>query len=143
MRVWKQSVLGYIGGMVYVGMELLWRGWSHGSMFVVGGICFLLIGSIETVFPNMPLVIQSIFGGLLVTTMELLSGLFLNVLLDMHVWDYSSLPMNFMGQVCLSYYFLWIFVSFLAIWADKLLRLSLFREKVFFIRKKRSFPHTV
>ena len=134
MRVWKQSVLGYIGGMVYVGMELLWRGWSHGSMFVVGGICFLL---------NMPLVIQSIFGACIVTMMELLSGLFLNVLLDLHVWDYSSLPMNFMGQVCLSYYFLWIFVSFLAIWADKLLRLSLFREKFFFIRKKRSFPHTV
>lgn len=143
MRVWKQSVLGYIGGMVYVGMELLWRGWSHGSMFVVGGICFLLIGSIETVFPNMPLVIQSIFGGCIVTMMELLSGLFLNVFLHLHVWDYSGLPMNFMGQVCLSYYFLWIFVSFLAIWADKLLRLSLFREKVFFIRKKRSFPHTV
>lgn len=127
--------------MVYVGMELLWRGWSHWSMFVVGGICFLLIGSIEKVFPNMPLVIQSIFGGCLVTSMELLSGLILNVLLDMHIWDYSGLPMNFMGQVCLSYYFLWIFVSFLAIWADRLLRMGLFREKVHFIKKKRSFPH--
>lgn len=54
MRIWKDAVLGYIGGMIYVLLELLWRGWSHGSMFLVGGLCFVLIGSIDRIFPEMP-----------------------------------------------------------------------------------------
>ena len=44
MGLWRYSVLWYLGGMAYTGMELLWRGWSHSSMFAAGGTCFLLIG---------------------------------------------------------------------------------------------------
>lgn len=141
MKAWKNAVLGYIGGMAYVAMELLWRGWSHGSMFLVGGICFLLIGSIGAVFPEMPMLMQSVLGACLVTAMELISGLFLNVVLGLHVWDYSALPYNFMGQVCMTYFFLWIWVAFGAIWIYRLLRRVLFQEEVLLWEKKRSFPH--
>ena len=129
LRVWKNLVLFYLGGMIYVALELLWRGWSHGSMFVVGGLCFLLIGGIDAVFPDMPLLIQSVLGACLVTAMELISGLILNLWLGMGVWDYSYLPLNLMGQVCMAYFFLWILVSLLAVFLEDQLRQRLFQER--------------
>ena len=120
--------MGYLGGMLYIGLELLWRQWSHGSMFLVGGLCFVLIGNIDTFLPDMPLLFQSVLGACLVTGMELVSGLLINVVLDLHVWDYSALPYNLMGQVCMSYFFLWILVSALAVLLDDFLRARLFGE---------------
>ena len=38
------SVLAVIGGVVYMGIETLWRGYTHWSMGVLGGVCFALIG---------------------------------------------------------------------------------------------------
>lgn len=128
MRMWKYAVLFYLGGMSYVLLELIWRGWSHGSMFVVGGVCFLLIGSIDRVFPEMPLLMQGVLGACLVTAMELVSGLFLNRFLGLGVWDYSSLPYNFLGQVCMAYFFLWIVVSWVAVVLEDALRSGLFGE---------------
>lgn len=128
MRMWKYAVLFYLGGMSYVLLELIWRGWSHGSMFVVGGVCFLLIGSIDRVFPEMPLLMQGVLGACLVTAMELVSGLFLNRFLGLGVWDYSSLPYNFLGQVCMAYFFLWIVVSWVAVVLEDALRIGLFGE---------------
>lgn len=128
MVIWKNTVLGYLGGMLYIGLELLWRQWSHGSMFLVGGLCFVLIGNIDTFLPDMPLLFQSVLGACLVTGMELVSGLLINVVLDLHVWDYSALPYNLMGQVCMSYFFLWILVSALAVLLDDFLRARLFGE---------------
>lgn len=103
--------MGYIGGMVYVALELLWRGWSHGSMLVVGGLCFLILGAIHRRYGTAPLLMQAVLGAGAISGIELLSGLFLNVFLDLGVWDYSGLPYNLFGQVCLSYFFLWIWVS--------------------------------
>ena len=128
MKLWKNAVLFYIGGMVYVLLELLWRRWSHGSMFLVGGCCFLLIGMLSQMQPEMPGVMQAVLGACMVTAVELLSGLLINRVLDLHVWDYSALPYNLWGQVCMSYFFLWILVSFLALELHRLLRKGLFGE---------------
>mgnify|MGYP004623374607 CR=1 FL=1 len=128
MKVWKNAVLFYIGGMVYVLLELLWRRWSHGSMFLVGGGCFLLIGMLSQMQPEMPGVMQAVLGACMVTAVELVSGLIINRVLDLGVWDYSGLPYNLWGQVCMSYFFLWILVSFLALELHRLLRKGLFRE---------------
>ena len=107
MKIWKDSVRFYLGGMAYMGLELLWRGWSHGSMFLVGGLCFLLLGKL----PRFSLPIRSVLGAGVVTGVELVSGLVINKGLHLHVWDYSAMPYNFMGQVCLGFFFLWVLVS--------------------------------
>ena len=126
MKVWKNAVLFYLGGMIYVGMELLWRQWSHGSMFLVGGLCFYLLGLLPEFLPEVPLLMQSVLGACIVTATELASGLIINGALKLGVWDYSGLPYNFLGQVCMSYFFLWIFVSFLALELHRLLHWKLF-----------------
>ncbi len=129
MKVWKYAVTGYLGGMIYVGLELLWRRWSHGSMFLVGGICFLLIGLIPRLLPSVPELMQAVLGACAVTATELISGLIINDALKLHVWDYSAMPYNFLGQVCMSYFFLWIIVSWMALELHRLLRWKLFGDK--------------
>lgn len=90
-----------------MGLELLWRGWSHGSMFLVGGLCFLLLGKL----PRCHFLPRSLMGASVVTGVELVSGLVINEGMGLQVWDYSAQPFNFMGQVCLGFFVLWIFVS--------------------------------
>lgn len=128
--------MGYLGGMGYVALELLWRRWSHGSMFLVGGVCFLLLEYMDRRLWELPMVMLSVLGACILTAMELCSGLIINGLLGLRVWDYSRLPYNFMGQICISYFFLWILVSFGAIWLSRLLRYRLFGENI-----RVSLPH--
>ncbi len=96
-----------LGGGLYVGLELLWRGRSHPSMFAAGGLSFLLLGKLrETRLPN-PL--KPLAGAGLITAVEFLTGLLVNR--DYHVWDYRAVPGNFRGQICLPFSVLWIPVS--------------------------------
>lgn len=112
MAIWKKMMLFCAGGSAYVGLELLWRGWSHGSMFLAGGTCFLLIGQLNQVQPRLPLLPRAVMGAVVITSVELLTGLLVNR--DYSVWDYRDMPGNFHGQVCLPFFFLWIPLSIAA-----------------------------
>ena len=109
MRFFKAIVLFFIGGTGYVGLEFLWRGWSHFSMFLAGGTCFLLLGRLNDTRPRLPFVLRGIVGAGVITMIELLAGLIFNR--DYGVWDYRHLPLNFHGQICLRFFLLWIPVS--------------------------------
>ena len=55
----KHAVLALIGGCVYFLIELFWRGHSHWTMAVMGGVCFILIGDInEFITWNMHLILK-------------------------------------------------------------------------------------
>lgn len=108
MRVWKLSFLFYLGGMCYCGLELLWRRFTHWSMFLLGGLCFVLVGNL----PKRPLPLRLTEAALLITTLELGCGLLVNR--NYRVWDYRHMPLNFLGQICLPFTLLWIPVSFAA-----------------------------
>lgn len=110
MGLWKQCVLFYLGGMVYMLMEFAFRGWSHGSMFLAGGLCFLLIGRLERLEPKLPLPGRLAFGVMIITMVELAAGLIFNR--SYGVWDYREQPLNFYGQICLPFCLLWIPVSY-------------------------------
>ena len=124
MRLWRYAVLWYLGGMVYTGMELLWRGWSHGSMFVAGGVCFLLIGHLGEMAQPLPITWRMLIGAGIITTVELAAGLLVNR--GYEVWNYSAMPGNFLGQICLPFTLLWIPVSLAAILAYDVLNVHLF-----------------
>ena len=114
MKFWKQSVLFYLGGCAYMGIELLWRGRTHGSMFVAGGTCFLLIGQLNRVRPRLPLPLRALAGAGIVTMVELGIGLLVNR--NFEVWDYRDRVGNFLGQICPAFTVLWVPVSLLAMW---------------------------
>lgn len=130
MRIIRPLVLWSIGGLLYVILETIWRGYSHWTMFLVGGVCFLLIGMINEVIPwEMPFWKQSVIGALIVTVVEFLSGCIVNLWIGWHVWDYSDMPFNLWGQICLPFSLLWIVVSGVAIVLDDYLRYWLFKEE--------------
>ena len=107
MRYWKALALFSLGGAAYVGLELLWRGRSHPSMFLAGGGCFLLLGALHR--SRLPLPLQALVGAAGITAVELITGLAVNRRYE--VWDYRQVPLNFLGQICLPYSLLWIPVS--------------------------------
>ena len=104
MRIWKRFILFYLGGMLYTALELLWRGRSHGSMFALGGLCFLIIGRVEQM--RLHPATRAVTQAAAVTALELACGLLVNR--NFTVWDYRQLPVNFRGQICLSFSLLWI-----------------------------------
>lgn len=129
-NILKMIVLLFIGGTIYFNIEMLWRGHSHISMFILGGICFVAIGAINEYIPwSMGIVQQSLIGACIVTGLEFITGLIVNVWLGLNVWDYSNLPFNVLGQICLPFFFAWIVLSAVAIIVDDYLRYWLFNEE--------------
>jgi len=107
MRFWRQVFLFYLGGMSYCALELAWRGWTHGSMFALGGACFLLLGWLRR--SHLPVWAAMLAGAAGVTLLELVTGLLVNR--DFGIWDYRGLHPNFLGQICLIFSLLWVPVS--------------------------------
>lgn len=120
MKFLKNCLLFLVGGGAYVGLELAWRGRSHISMFAAGGICFLLIGKLNTAEPKLPLPLRVLTGAGIITMVELAAGLIANR--DYGVWDYRGLPGNFLGQICPAFTALWVPVALAALglysWLD-------------------------
>ena len=109
MTFWRKPVLFLLGGSAYVGVEYLWRGRSHISMFLAGGTCFLLLGRIAAMRPKVPLLPRAFLGAAVITAVELFTGLLVNR--SYRVWDYRQMPLNFCGQICLPYFLLWMPLS--------------------------------
>lgn len=129
MRVVRPLVLFMTGGLIYIMMELLWRGYSHWTMFIVGGLCFVLIGLINEFYTyDIPLVRQMLIGSCIVTAVEFISGCIINLWLGWDIWDYSDMLLNVLGQVCLPYMVLWFLLSGAAIVLDDYLRYWWFDE---------------
>lgn len=110
MRIWKKCFLFCLGGGLYAAIELVYRGRTHGSMFLLGGACFLILGKLRRLPLSWPAL--TLLGAAAVTAGELLTGLLVNR--DYSVWDYRALPMNYMGQICLQFSLLWMPLSLLA-----------------------------
>lgn len=107
-------------GALYVALETVFRGYSHPSMLIVGGLCGVLVGAINQAprFYHMKIVCQSLIGAGIVLAVEFVSGCVLNLWLGLNVWDYSNQPGNVLGQICPAFGLLWFFIMPLAIWAE-------------------------
>lgn len=126
----KYVILWAVGGLLYITLELLWRGYSHWTMFVLGGLCFIGLGLINEVLPwDMPLWRQVLIGACLITVLEFLTGCVVNLWLGWGVWDYSNMPGNILGQICPQYFALWMPVSLAGIVLDDCLRYKRWEEE--------------
>lgn len=108
MRRLKQDGLIFtIGGAIYGIIELLWRRYTHWSMLLTGGLCFLLLFRIFTRKKGISMVKKCLIGSLVITLIEFFVGLVVNVWLKLNVWDYSNMNINLLGQICPLYSLLW------------------------------------
>lgn len=126
----KETIIFLIFGFLYICLELLYRGRTHISMFFVGGLCGVLIGLINDNTPDISLFYQCILGTTIVTLIEFISGCYLNIYLGLGVWDYSHVPFNFLGQVCLPFSIIWMLLSIPVIYLDDYLKNKLLKEGV-------------
>ncbi len=126
----KYAFLFWFGGATYVALEILWRGYSHWSMLLLAGILFIIIGLLNEIWSwNLKFRYQVLISTAIATTLELFTGLIVNICLGWNIWDYSNIPLNFLGQICLPYTFLWIALSAVAIILDDVLRWKFFGEE--------------
>ena len=114
------------GALGYGILELLWRGRTHWSMLIAGGLSFLGLGKVSKKTKNSGLLKIALLGSAVITSIELIFGIIFNVILKKNVWDYSKLPFNLGGQVCARYSVLWgllsIFIVPIAAKIDKFLQ---------------------
>jgi len=99
------------GGIVYVALEHFWRGHSHVSMAIAGGTCLILMYGVLTQVPDAVLLLRALIGAVIITAVEFVTGAVVNVRMGLHVWDYSEMPANCYGQICLQYSVLWLLLS--------------------------------
>ena len=99
-------------------------------MGILGGIVIVLVGLInEVTKKDLPLIIQAPMASIIITLVEYWAGYILNIQLGMNIWDYSDLPLNVDGQVCLYFSLLWMILGIVASILDDLIRWRLFGEE--------------
>ena len=126
----KYLFLADVGGVLYVLIELVWRGWSHWTMFILGGICFIYLGLINEILSwNTPLWQQILIGTAGITVLEFCTGCIVNLWFGWGVWDYSGMPGTILGQICPQYMLLWLPVSLAGIVLDDWIRYWKFDEE--------------
>ena len=110
-RKTEAAFLFLSGGILYNLIEILWRGHTHWTMTVAGGLCLLLVHWVNLRYASLPLFARCGFDALLITAVELGVGVVCNLVLGLGVWDYSSVPGNLWGQVCPLFTFFWFLLS--------------------------------
>ena len=129
-KIEKYEFLFFVGATIYVIIEKLYRGYSHWTMFLLGGICFIALGLINEVIPwDMPLLLQMFIGGMIITALEFITGCIVNLWLGWNVWDYSELPCNLWGQISLFSSIVWVGLSLVGIVLDDFIRWKFFDEE--------------
>lgn len=116
-KIYKNTVLFIVGFCLYITIEVLFRGYSYPLMGVCAGLAVIIIDKInDHISWDIDISVQCLLGMLIVTIMELVIGLIaLDTGLLPIMWDYSNLPLNFRGIICIPFMIVWFFLSFIAI----------------------------
>lgn len=137
MKKFKEnSLLFLIGSTVYSLIEIIWRGYTHWTMGIAGGICFLIFYKWDFKLKKLQLWKKCILGSIVITTIELIFGIIVNIKLKMKVWDYSKSPFNFLGQICLPFTLLWFLLSAPALGLCRAVRSYLTKNQIKHYTKK-------
>ncbi|MBQ7400111.1 MAG: hypothetical protein IJW06_06615 [Clostridia bacterium] len=119
MRTAETLTVFALGGFGYGLCELIWRGYTHPTMFLLGGVCLLGLYELERRFSSLPLAFRCISGGIFITSLELVTGIMVNTVFGMGVWDYSDMPLNLFGQICPQFFVAWVFLCIPAFYLCK------------------------
>ena len=112
VKIWEELLLAAAGGRLYYCVELLYRGFSHPSMFLLGGICLCWIDFVEKHMGSLwTRGMRMLVSGLGITVFEFICGCIVNLWLGLDVWDYSDLHVQFLGQVSLLFFLFWCVMS--------------------------------
>lgn len=117
MKINKSILLFLVGYCTYISIEVTYRNISYPIMGICGGLAILLLDKInDNISWNIDLCLQGLCGSALITFFELIIGeIALHTSLLPIMWDYSNVPLNFDGVICLPFSIAWFFLSIFAI----------------------------
>lgn len=110
-RLIKFLIVFGIGGFSYGLIEIIFRGYTHWSMFLAGGFIFSILYKLFGYIGKGHLIIKCTLGCAIITTIEFITGVSVNMLWGLNVWDYSNKPLNLFGQICLLFSVGWFLIS--------------------------------
>ena len=117
----RAGCFGVIGSIGYGIIEILWRGHTHWTMVLLGGICFLCMGWINRL--SVPRLVRYLLCAAAVSLLVMVTGCLVNLHMGWDVWDYSANRLNLWGQICPLFSFLWLLLAIpscaLASWLDR------------------------
>ncbi|HIV86891.1 MAG TPA: putative ABC transporter permease [Candidatus Pygmaiobacter gallistercoris] len=99
------------GAVGYTSIEVVCRGRSHWSMALAGGVCLLTLFLVSRQMQGRSLLVQAAAGAAVVTGIELIVGIVVNLWLGWKVWDYTNQPLNLLGQICPQYSLYWFLLT--------------------------------
>ncbi len=111
-RIYTGFTVFLTGALAYSIAEILFRGYTHWTMSLTGGIIFLILFGIHLNLRNMSFFRKCLLGAGVITAFEFTVGIIVNIMLHWNVWDYSDVPLNLLGQICLPFTVLWFFICF-------------------------------
>ena len=121
------------GALGYGSLEMLWRGRTHWTMLILGGLCLYLVYIIAT-RTREKLWKKLVMCAAVISSLEFLVGCLVNLHLGWNVWDYSDMSLNLMGQICPLFSVLWLLLSLPCIYLSRLIYRFIFQPN--FRRKK-------
>lgn len=104
-------LLFLIGFFGYGLLEVVWRGYTHPTMGFAGGLSLCFLSVTEHGLKELKTVYKALLCGLFITAIELIIGIIMNIRLKAGVWDYSLMPMNFLGQISFTFSVMWCILS--------------------------------
>lgn len=103
----SQGLFAFLMGyFIYSLIEILNRGYTHWTMALTGGAVLAILYSLNR-RRTMTLIRSCFIGAVIITAIEFTVGVFVNIVMGWNVWDYSSVPLNVLGQICLPYSGIW------------------------------------
>lgn len=103
-----------VGGFAYGLIEVVFRGYTHWTMVLLGGFVLVLLNLINK--SQTSLWVRCLLGAAVITSLEYSVGMIVNVALGWDVWDYSDKFLNIKGQICPQFSIIWFFISIPAYW---------------------------
>ena len=130
MKVVKSLVMFIAGFCAFITIEVLFRGYSYAMSGVMGGLAVIALDKInDEISWETDLAMQALIGGAFVTAMEFAVGAiakYTNILPQM--WDYTDVPFNLGGIICLPFTIAWTLLSVLAIFLADAINYYIFED---------------
>lgn len=105
------GALFLIGSVGYSILEVLWRGTTHWTMTLTGGVCYLAVYTINARHAREPWWKKCFLCSAVITAVEFFVGCVVNLQLGWQVWNYDRMPGNLLGQICPQFSLLWFLLS--------------------------------
>ena len=107
-------VIFVTSGLIYITLELFWRGRTHWTMFLCAGLCGLVMANINNNWLEFDtdFRIQVFVSALMCSTSEFFFGIMFNG--DFSIWDYRGMwgTLHALGdQVNIIFFGIWIIIS--------------------------------